>query len=163
MNPGQLTITARGDRELAMTRVFAAPRELVFEAWTRPELVVRWLGVHGGWSMDVCEIDLRVGGGYRFGWRGPGDARMGMRGVYREIVRPERLVSTEMFDGSAREAIATMVLVERDGRTTLTMTVRYESKEVRDAMLATRMEQGLAAGFRALDDVLTSLEGSGRC
>ena len=81
-----------------MTRVFDAPRSLVFDAWTKPELLKRWLGVRGGWSMVVCEVDLKVGGTYRFVWRGPDKAEMGMGGVYREIVPPERLVATESFD-----------------------------------------------------------------
>ena len=93
-----LQVTTPSEREIAMTRVFDAPRRLVFDAWTRPELLKRWLGVRGGWSFAVCEVDLRVGGAYRFVWRGPNGKEMGMGGVYREIVPPERLVATELFD-----------------------------------------------------------------
>ena len=95
---GALKVTAQSDREIVMTRVFDAPRNLVFDAYTKPELLRRWLGILGGYSMPVCEVDLRVGGTYRFVWRGPDGAEMGVRGVYREVVRPERLVHTERFD-----------------------------------------------------------------
>src|SRR6267143_2888304 len=96
-NVGKLKITTPSDREIAMTRVFDAPRNLVFDAWTKPELLKRWLGVRAGWSLAVCEIDLRVGGAYRYVWRKDSNGtEMGMRGVYREIVRPDRLVSTEV-------------------------------------------------------------------
>jgi uncharacterized protein YndB with AHSA1/START domain len=92
---GALKVTTPSDREIAMTRAFDAPRRLVFDAWTKPELLKRWLGVFGGWSMDVCEVNLKVGGSYRFVWRGPDGAKMGMGGVYREVVPGERLVATE--------------------------------------------------------------------
>ncbi len=87
---GTLQVTTPSDREIAMTRVFDAPRRLVFDAWTKPELLKRWLGVRGGWSFTVCEVDLKVGGTYRFVWRGPNGKEMGMGGVYREIKPPER-------------------------------------------------------------------------
>ena len=134
---GTLQITTPSDREIVMSRVFDAPRNLVFDAWTKPELLKRWLGVRGGWSMAVCEVDLRVGGAYRFVWRGPDGAEMGMGGVYREIVAPERLVATESFDDPwyPGEAVDTTVLVEEGGKTTATTTVLYESEEIRDAVL----------------------------
>src|SRR6058998_2613091 len=95
----ELQITTRGDRELVMTRAFAAPRRMVFDAFTKPELVRRWLLGPPGWSMPVCEIDLRVGGSYRYVWKHDRTGEeMGMGGVFREIVRPERLVATERFD-----------------------------------------------------------------
>jgi len=108
---GALKVTAQSDREIVMTRVFDAPRNLVFDAYTKPELLKRWLGVFGGYSMPVCEVDLRVGGTYRFVWRGPDGAEMGVRGVYREVVRPERLVHTEKFDEAwyPREAVIAVV------------------------------------------------------
>ena len=155
---GTLKVTTPSDREIAMTRVFDAPRNLVFDAYTKPELVQRWLGVHGGWSWSVCEIDLRGGGAYRFVWRGPGGGGMGMRGVYREVVVPERIVATEAFDQSwyPGEAVSTVALVEQGGRTTLTLTVRYESREARDAVLKSPMESGVAAGFDKLAELLAS-------
>jgi len=154
-----LKLSTLGDREIVMTRVFDAPRSLVFEAYTRPDLLKRWLGVFGGWALDVCEIDLRVGGAYRYVWRGPGGEQMGMGGVYREIVPPERIVATERFDQSwyPGGAVSTLALVEQGGRTTLTLTVRYDSREARDAVLRSPMETGLAAGFENLERVLASM------
>ena len=158
-NPAALTVTLPTDREIALSRVFDAPRHLVFEAYTKPDLVKRWLGALAGWSWAVCEIDLRVGGSYRYVWRGPGGVEMGMRGVFMEVVRPERIVATEAFDQSwyPGEAVDTVTLAEQDGRTTLTITVRYESREARDAVLKSPMEQGMAAGFDALAAVLATM------
>ena len=154
-----LQITLPSDREIAMTRVFQAPRRLVFDALTKPELLRRWLGQMPGWSWVTCEIDLKVGGTYRYLWRGPGGTEMGMRGVYREIVPNERIVSTEVFDQSWYEgdAVDTVTLIERGGKTTLTTTVRYASKDVRDAVLKTPMKDGVSAGYDALDLVLATL------
>jgi uncharacterized protein YndB with AHSA1/START domain len=153
-----LKVTTPTDREIAMTRVFDAPRRLVFDAFTKPELVKRWLGVFGGWSLAVCEIDLTVGGAYRYLWRGPNDAEMGMRGVYREIVPAERIVCTESFDDPwyEGEAVSTAVFVEQGGKTTLTNTVLYASSQIRDAVLKTPMEKGVAASFDRLDELLAS-------
>lgn len=153
---GLLKVTTPSDREIALIRDFDAPRRLVFDALTKPELVRRWLGVFGGWSMAVCEIDLRVGGTYRYVWHGPNGAQMGMRGVFREVVRPDRIVSTEVFDESwyPGEAVDTAVLVEQGDTTTLTTTVRYESREARDAVLKSPMEQGVAAGYDMLAELL---------
>ena len=153
----KLHIRAQGDRELVMTRDFAAPRALVYEAFTRPELLRQWLGVFDGWALAVCEIDLRVGGAYRWVWRNPNRAaEMGARGIYREIVPDERIVVTERFDDPwyRGEAIVTTAFVERGGGTALTMTIRYESTDVRDGVLASPMETGVAAGFDALAEVL---------
>ncbi len=157
-NIGLLEVTTPSDREIAMTRVFNAPARLVFDAWTKPELIKRWLGVRAGWTMAVCDVDLKVGGAYRFVWRGP-DMTMGMRGLYREVVRPERLVSTEVFDDPwyEGEAVDTMVLVERDGKTTVTTTVRYASREVRDAVIKSGMATGVAEGYDKLAELLASI------
>jgi len=155
-----LQVTTPTDREIVMTRVFAAPRRLVFDAWTKPELLTRWLGARD-WSMAVCEIDLRVGGAYRFVWRGPDGTEMGMGGVYREIVRPERLVNTETFDDPwyAGEALDTLALTEQGGTTTATTTVLYESRDVRDAVLKSPMDKGVAEGYDRLAELLASAEG----
>jgi len=157
-NIGLLEVTTPSDREIAMTRVFDAPARLVFDAWTKPELIKRWLGVRAGWTMAVCEVDLRVGGAYRFVWRSP-DMTMGMGGLYREVVPPTRLVSTEKFDESwyEGEAVDTMVLVEQDGKTTVTTTVRYVSREVRDAVIKSGMATGVAEGYDKLAELLPSL------
>ena len=159
MNTGTLQVTTPSEREIAMTRTFDAPRSLVFDAWTKPELLKRWLGVRNGWSLAVCEVDLRVGGAYRFVWRGPDGAEMAMGGVYREIVAPERLVSTEKFDDPwyAGEALDTIVLVEEDGKTTATTTVLYESQEIRDAVLESGMARGVAESYDVLAELLASM------
>jgi len=156
-----LQVTTPTDREIAMTRVFAAPRRLVFDALTKPELVKQWLLGPPGWSMPVCEIDLRVGGAYRFLWRGPKGTEMGTRGVHREIVVPERLVATERFDQPwyPGEALVTNFLVERGGKTTLTLTVRYESREARDLVLKSGMESGVAASYNRLAELLENDDG----
>ena len=160
-NLGNLQVTTPSEREIAMTRVFDAPRSLVFDAWTKPELLKRWLGVRGGWTFAVCEVDLRVGGSYRFVWRGPTGAEMGMGGVYREIVRPERLVASEKFDEAwyEGEALDTTTFVERGGKTTATTTVRYASREVRDAVLKPPMLTGVAESYDKMAEVLASRVG----
>jgi uncharacterized protein YndB with AHSA1/START domain len=159
MTNGSLKVTTPSDREIVMTRVFDAPRRLVYEAYTKPELLKRWLGVHNGWILAVCEIDLKVGGTYRYVWRGPDGMEMGMRGVYQELIPSERVVATEKFDQPwyAGEAVGTVTFDEQDGKTTLTMTIRYASKDIRDAVLQSPMEQGVAAGFNKLAELLPSL------
>jgi len=159
---GNLKVTTPSYREIAMTRVFDAPRTLVFDAHTKPDLVRLWLLGPPGWSMPVCEMDVRVGGTYRWVWRHDRDGTtMGMGGVYREIVKPERLVTTERFDEAwyPGEALNTLVLVEQGGRTTLTQTMRYESQEARDAVLKSSMEKGVAASYDRLADLLASTVG----
>ncbi len=153
---GKLQVTTPSEREIAMTRVFDAPRRLVYDAHTKPELVKRWLGVFGGWSLAVCEIDLRVGGSYRYVWRRDSGTEMGMGGVYREIVPGERIVATELFDDPwyEGEAVGTTTFVEEGGKTTLTTTVLYASREVRDAVLKTPMETGVAASYDKLEELL---------
>jgi uncharacterized protein YndB with AHSA1/START domain len=155
---GTLRVTTPSDREIAMTRVFDAPRKLVFDALTKPELVRRWLGAFGGWSMAVCEIDLRVGGAYRYVWRNADGREMGMGGVFRAVEPPGRIVATEVFDESwyPGEALDTSVLVEQGGKTTLTTTVLYESREARDGVLKSPMETGVAASYDKLAELLAS-------
>ena len=155
-NAAKLQITTPSDRELAMIRSFDAPRGLVWDAWTKPELLRQWLGVRGGWTFAVCEVDLKVGGKYRYVWRGPSGAEMGMGGVFREVAKPERLVATEKFDDSWYEgdAMDTTTFVERGGQTTVTTTVKYASKAVRDAVLKSPMESGVAESYNKLDEVL---------
>ena len=155
-----LKLTALGDREIVMTRVFDAPRKLVFDAFTKPELLKRWLFGPDGWSLDVCDIDLKVGGTYRYVWkRTANGTTMGMGGVYREVTPPERIVATEKFDDSwyPGEAVGTVVLTEQGGKTTLTQTLLYDSKAARDAVLESPMESGVAAGYDRLDGILPSI------
>jgi uncharacterized protein YndB with AHSA1/START domain len=155
-NTGTLQVTTPTDREIAMTRVFNAPRHLVFDALTKPALVSQWLVGPPGWTMPVCEIDPRVGGAYRFQWRGPNGEEMGTRGVCREIRPPERFVATERFDDPwyPGESLVTYVLAEQDGVTTLTLTVQYESREARDGVLKTPMEKGVAMSYDRLAELL---------
>ena len=155
--PGNLKLTTRGDREIVITRAFDAPRKLVFDAFTKPELVKQWLLGPDGWSMPVCEIDLKVGGKYRYVWRRDKDGtEMGMGGIYREIVAPERIVATEKFDQSwyPGEAVGTFVLIEQAGKTTLTETILYESREARDGVLKSGMEKGVVASYDRLEKLL---------
>lgn len=157
-NPGGLKVTTPTDREIVMTRDFAAPRHMVFDALTTPALLQRWLLGPPGWTMTVCDVDLKVGGAYRYVWRNTNGTEMGMGGLYREIAGPERLVQTEAFDESwyAGEAIDTSVLIEKGGTTTLTLTVLYESKEARDTAIKSDMEKGVAASYDRLEEQLTT-------
>ena len=159
-NAGTLKLTTPTDREITMTRVFDAPRCLVFDAFTKPELVKQWLLGPPGWTMPVCEIDLRVGGAYRYVWRHADGREMGMGGIYREIVPQERLVCTELFDKAwyPGESLVTTTLVEQGGRTTLTSTMLYVSQETRDAVLKSGMERGVAASYDRLEELLASIE-----
>jgi uncharacterized protein YndB with AHSA1/START domain len=156
--PSTLKVAAGGEREIVMTRVFDAPRELVFDAWTRPELLKRWLYGPEEWPLAVCEIDPRVGGALRFVWRHRDGRNMGMSGVYREIARPERLVATEVWDEdwTGGEALVTMVFSEHAGKTTFTQTVLYSSRAARDAVLKSPMEQGMAKSCDRLAELLAS-------
>jgi len=142
--------TTPSDREIVMTRVVDAPRRLVFEAWTRPEHVPHWMLGPEGWSMPVCEIDLRPGGSWHFVWRRADGTEMSMRGEYREVKPPERLVSTESWGGDWPETINTLVLTEKDGRTTISQTVLYPSLEARDAALKTGMKDGVVQSYDRL-------------
>jgi uncharacterized protein YndB with AHSA1/START domain len=153
-----VSVSTPSDTELVMSRVFDAPRRLVFDALTKPELLVRWLGAHG-WNLVVCEVDLRVGGAWRFVSRGPGGAEIGHGGVYREIARPDRLVYTESYDGQwfPGEALVTAVLAERDGATTLTTTLTFASRQVRDLVLRSPMKRGVGEGYDRLAELLGEL------
>jgi uncharacterized protein YndB with AHSA1/START domain len=153
-----LKVSTPTDREIGLTRVFDAPRQLVWNALSKPELLKRWLFGPEGWTMTVCDDDVRVGGAFHYAWSGPEGAAMSLRGVYREVVRPERLVRTESFefgcDSQAGEQLATLVLTEEAAKTYLTLTVLYPSKEARDATLASGMEHGVGAGYDRLDALL---------
>src|SRR5262245_37656177 len=131
-----LKVTTPSDCEIVMTRVLRGPRALVFDCYTKPDLLKRWLSGPAGWEFVKCDNDLRVGGAYRWLWRGPGGIEMGMSGVYKEIVRPERIVGTELFDGQPVPSIGTLLLAEEDeGETTLTVKLLYPSREARDMAL----------------------------
>ncbi|TMB91916.1 MAG: hypothetical protein E6I57_14025 [Chloroflexi bacterium] len=164
-DPPLLRLVARGDREIVMTREFDAPRQLVFDAWTKPELVERWFGRLEGWTTKA-EVDLRVGGTYRFTMQDAKGTKIVLRGEYREIERPSRFVTAEAFEGFSETGwrpedatVTTTVFTERDGRTTWTATSRYPSKEIRNAVLNDpNMQTGMNAGFIAMDAVLRELK-----
>jgi uncharacterized protein YndB with AHSA1/START domain len=153
-----LQVTAPSDREIRMKRVFDAPRRLVWDALTKPELLKRWFYGPPGWTLEVCEMDLRAGGAYRWLWRDPKGEEMGLRGVFREIVPLERIVASAKFDESwyPGEELDTTVLTEHGGKTTLTLTVLYESKEARDTVLKTRMSDGVTMNYDRLAEMLAA-------
>lgn len=156
-NLSTTTFTTPSDVEVAMTRVFDAPRRLVFEAHTSPEHLPYWMLGPDGWTMPVCEIDLRPGGKWHFVWRSGDGREMAMRGEYREVAPPERLVQTESWGGDWPETLNTLVLTEDGGRTTMTSTVRYPSKEARDAALRTGMNEGASQSYDRLADHLKTM------
>ena len=146
-NTGTLKVTTPADHEIAMTRVFDAPRSQVFEALTKPELLKRWFFGPPGWSLAVCEIDLKVGGAY------PNTIVVLETGA--PVLTPWRGKLAALLEAwYPGEALVTTVMVEHDGRTTLTLTVRYESREARDAVLKTPMEHGVAVGYDRLAELL---------
>jgi uncharacterized protein YndB with AHSA1/START domain len=149
-------VTTPTDREVEMTRVFDAPRGMVFDALAKPDLLQRWLLGPPGWTMPVCEIDLRVGGQYRYGWQNADGQKMGMGGTFTEIVRPSRIVATERYEDywTGGETIVTMELAETRGTTTLRTTVRYASREARDAAIKMGATKGLEASYHRLDELL---------
>ncbi len=153
-----LDVTMPSEREVTVARVFDAPRDLVFQALTTPDLLRRWLLGPPGWSMVVCDLDLRVGGAYRFEWDSEDGRRLAVGGVYREVNAPEGYVATERFDDpwDAGESVVTTVLSEQGETTTLTLTIRYESREARDGVLAGGMTSGLGASYDRLDEILAS-------
>ncbi|HEU4450638.1 MAG TPA: SRPBCC family protein [Gaiellaceae bacterium] len=154
---GTTTLTTPSEREAVITRVVEAPRSLVWEAWTSPEHLPHWLLGPDGWTMPVCELDLRPGGAWHFVWRRSDGTEMEMHGVYREIVPPERLVNTESWGGDWPETVNTLVLTEEDGKTTITLTVLYPSEEARDAALGTGMKDGADMSFDRLAAYLRTL------
>ena len=157
---GTLQVTIQGDREVRLVREFDAPRRLVWDCFTRPELVRRWLFGPDGWSFLVCDIDFRVGGSYRFVWHNPAvGAEMGMTGTYREIVPHERIRDAQVFDQdwTGGEAISTVVFTERNGRTTVDNTMLYSSRQARDAVLESGMKEGMALGYDRLEQYMATL------
>ena len=153
-NSKTFKVSTPSDREITMTRVFDAPRSLVFHALTKPELVKRWLLGPDGWSMPICEIDLKVGGAWRYVWRNADGREFGMGGVYREIEAPSRIVHLERFEQG--EALVTTLFHQDAGKTTLTMTMLFASKEERDGALESGMADGVAVSYDRLEDILVS-------
>ena len=152
---GHLKVTTPSEREIVMEREFDAPRQLVFDAWTKPEILKRWFGVRNGWTMSKADVDLRVGGSYHFRWRNSADGtEFGFTGTYREITAPDRFVHSERFDhdpdDDAFASINTYVFVEKHGKTTLTIRSVFPSKDVRDQALASGMANGVEESFEVL-------------
>jgi uncharacterized protein YndB with AHSA1/START domain len=154
---GSATVTLPSDTEILITRLFDAPAALVFKAWTTPELVKRWWGFETSVWL-VCEIDLRVGGTWRYVTREEGGFEVGFHGEYREITPPHRIVSTEVFEGMPDgQAVNTILFEERAGVTTMRITVVHSCKEHRDAHIASGMEGGMQISMNRLEDVAAGL------
>ena len=140
-----------------ITRVVDAPRRVVFDAWTNPKHVSQWMLGPEGWTMPVCEMDVRPGGTWHYVWRKADGTEMPMSGSYREVAPPERLVSTESWGPEWPETVNTMVLTESAGQTTITLTILYPSKEARDMALKTGMKGGMDQSYERLDKLLRTL------
>jgi uncharacterized protein YndB with AHSA1/START domain len=150
-----LQVTTPNDLDIVVTRAFNAPRKLVWQAWTTPAYIRRWMLGPSGWEMPVCDVDMRVGGKYRYVWRKDGH-EMGMGGTFKEVRAPEMNAATQLFDGGimGQEQIVTLRLTETAGRTLSTTTITHKSKAERDAALQTGMERGMEAGYERLDAIL---------
>jgi uncharacterized protein YndB with AHSA1/START domain len=157
---GTATVTLPTDDQILITREFAAPKHLVYEAWTTPELVKRWWNAKRG-EVTLAEIDLRVGGKWRYVMMADDGSEVGFHGEYRAIVPNERIISTEVYegipDGDAMPTVNTLTLAETDGRTTLTILVQAPSKDVRDAIIDSGMEAGMQDALDLLEEVAVSL------
>jgi uncharacterized protein YndB with AHSA1/START domain len=155
-------VTLPSEREVKVTRSFKASRTLVYRAYTEPQLVQRWLLGPPGWSMPVCEMDVRVGGTYRWRWRNNQDGNeFGFFGTFREVAPPSRLVHTEAYDPGTvgggypgKEAIVTVTFTEEAGWTTVTSLIDFGSKEARDGAVATGMTDGMEQSYQLLDELL---------
>ena len=169
---GKVTVTTPTDREIVVTRAFHAPRAKVFEAFTKPDLMKRWMYGPEGHRLAVCDVDLRPGGKLRCVWEIPAGAdcapnegcrEMGMSGEYREVVAPERTVHTELFDEdwTGGETVVTTLFNEKAGVTTVTMTIRYSSKAARDGALASPMAEGMEMGYARLDRIVAPASPAG--
>jgi uncharacterized protein YndB with AHSA1/START domain len=145
------------DTTIVITRTANAPRAAVFEAWTNPKYIREWMLGPPGWTMPVCELDLRVGGAWRYSWRKDDGSEMTMTGTVKELKVPERIVTTERWGPEWPETVNELVLAEAGGKTTMTLTINYPSKEARDAATQTGMKEGLDASFERLDRVAGSL------
>jgi uncharacterized protein YndB with AHSA1/START domain len=158
-NGATFEVSTPSERDIRMTRLFDAPRALVFEAMTRPEHIGRWWGCLGeGYSVPICEVDLRVGGKWRFVNRHP-QGEAGFHGVYREITPPERLVFTEIYEPFPdAESVVTSTFTDEEGKTRLTVLVTYPSRDVRDAVVASGMARGAAISYGRLEDLVLELQ-----
>jgi uncharacterized protein YndB with AHSA1/START domain len=151
---GSTSYTTPSEREVLVTRVVNAPRRLVFAAWTEPRHLQRWLTGPEGWTMPICEIDLRPGGRWRYVYRKASGKEMTLTGSVLEVVPPERVVTTESWGPEWPDTVNTLVLTESEGRTTIALTITYVSKEARDAALDTGAMDGMNRAFELLDELL---------
>lgn len=157
--PSRLEVTTPSEREIRVTRTFDAPPELVFECHTEPDYLKKWLLGPPGWSLPVCELDLRVGGRYRYLWRNDaGAGEFGVQGEFREIDRPHRIVHTESMDGVPGEALCTTTLEESGAQTRLTLTMLFESQEARDVALESGMTDGMSMSYDRMQDVIGNVK-----
>lgn len=158
MNSGPAVVTLPNDTQILITREFNAPRSLVYKAWTTPELIRRWWSGDRG-EVTVAEVDLRVGGRWRYAMNARGGFEVAFHGEYREIVPNERLVSTDVYEGmpDAGETVNTLTLTEENGRTVLTLLVDYPSREIRDMVIQSGMEQGMQESLDHLEEIAISL------
>jgi uncharacterized protein YndB with AHSA1/START domain len=156
MSTATLEVTTPSDREIALSRVFNAPRKLVFDCFTKCDLLQRWGLGPRDWTLTECDVDLRVGGAWRFVTTKSNGGKMVMFGIYREIVAPERIVQTEKFEPSwyAGEGLNTTTFIEQAGKTTLTVLCRYDSKEIRDTILKSGMDGGVSISYERLAELL---------
>lgn len=154
--PKPVDVTTPSDREIVVVRTFDAPAQMVFDCHTKPELVVRWMLGPPGWSMPVCEIDLRVGGRYRYVWRNDANAaeQFGATGEFKQIEAPRKLVHSEAMEGFDGESLCTHDFVEAGGVTTLTATMLFKDKASRDGALASGMSNGMAQSYDRIDGLI---------
>jgi uncharacterized protein YndB with AHSA1/START domain len=159
-NSDTFKVTTPSDRQIGLTRLFDAPQRLVFEAMSQPEHIRRWWGnLAEGYSVPVCEVDLRVGGAWRFVNRTPKGEEAAFNGIYREIVPPDRLVFTEIFEKFPdTESIVTAVFTDEGGKTRLTVTAEYPTRDIRDMVIKTGMAKGAAISYDRLEEVARELE-----
>lgn len=155
-------VSLPSDSEVKVMRQFKAPLDLVYKAYTTPALMQRWLVGYAGWSMPVCEMDLRVGGQYRWRWRNnESEQEFGFTGVFREVIAGKKYVHTQVYDPGTfggdmgEESIITVEFAEKNGHTILTCTLDYKTKESRDTAMSTGMTDGMETNYQLLDKLLT--------
>lgn len=158
MQEGKSTVELIGDTDIVLTRSFDAPQAMIWDAYTKPELVKRWMTGPDGWTMPVCEIDLRVGGAYRYRWRSEDGNEFGAEGEHLEVSPISRLVINQRMDGVPGESRYAMDLSERDGRTILFSTLTFESRAHRDGAAASGMTRGMETSYARLEGILAQAE-----
>jgi uncharacterized protein YndB with AHSA1/START domain len=156
-NTGNLTFTTPTDREIVITRDFDAPRQRLFEAYSNPKHLQQWLLGPPGWTMPICEADVRTGGAWHFVWRNAEGQEMAMSGVYKEVKSPERIINTEKWGEQWPETTNTVAFAEHKGKTTVTTTILYPDKAARDAALNSGMKDGVAVSYNRLADYLQKM------